>query len=235
MSAEPAIRLLLDEHLARLRIHNPRNGNRFTAAMMDGLADALRRVESANVAVLVLESSGPDFTLGRDQRERVPGLSRRDNLRKILVANELLSTSPAVTISAISGHALGFGTGLALHTDLTVVEDDAVFGFDEIEHGLAPLVVVAYLSRFVPAKIARELVLTGRRVGATEAAALGIVNRVVPKGTLADATQALLDQLGEHDPGVLRLIKDFHTEIRDEPPGLGERAVDRLAGWLENR
>lgn len=230
------IRLDLSGTPARITIADSGNGNRFTAAMMDELAAALRAVEAAGAPVLVLDSEGEDFTFGRDQRERVPGLSKRDSLGKILVVNDLLSTTGAVTVAAVRGHASGFGTGLALHADITVAADDAVFAFDEIAHGLAPLVVVAYLAKYVPEKIARELVLTGRDVPAGEAARLAIVNRVVPADRVADEVAEIVAGLGERDAGALRLIKQFHAELReDRETDLGWRAVERLAAWLDAR
>lgn len=230
------VRLAFDDSLARVTIANPGDGNRFTAAMMDELAGALREVRAAGSAVLVLDADGEDFTFGRDQRERVPGLSKKDNLSQILVANDLLGATNAVTIAAVRGHALGFGTGLALHADITVAAEDAVFGFDEIAHGLAPLVVVAYLTKYVPEKIARELVLTGRAVDAAEAQRLAIVNRVVPADRVNAEVADLVAALATRDAGALRLIKEFHREIRDDRDAeWGRRAVDRLAAWLDSR
>ncbi|KAA9162633.1 enoyl-CoA hydratase/isomerase family protein [Amycolatopsis acidicola] len=230
------VRLDLSGTPARITIANPGNGNRFTAAMMDEFAEALRAVESAGSPVLVLDSEGGDFTFGRDQRERVPGLSKRDNLTKILTVNDLLSSASAVTVAAIRGHAFGFGTGLSLHADLTVAADDAVFAFDEIAHGLAPLVVVAYLAKYVPEKIARELVLTGREVSAEEAGRLAVVNRVVPPERVDDEVAELVAGLGKRDPGALRLIKQYHRDLRDDrETELGQRAVARLADWLDAR
>ncbi|MBO0875659.1 MAG: enoyl-CoA hydratase/isomerase family protein, partial [Pseudonocardia sp.] len=167
----------------------------------------------------------------------VPGVSRADNLRLILRANELLGDFPGVSVAVVRGRALGFGTGLALHSDIALAADTAVLGFDELAAGLPPLVVLTYLYRHVLPKTADELVLTGRRVSATEALTLGLVSRVVPEADLDVVAERTVTELTGRDPSALRLLKEFARQAKSaEPPAskdAGEYAVDRLVGWIE--
>jgi enoyl-CoA hydratase/carnithine racemase len=179
-----------------------------------------------------------DLTIGRDKGERVPGVSRTDNLRLILRANELLAGFPWVSVTVVRGRALGFGTVLALHSDIALAADTAVLGFDELAHGLPPLVVLTYLYRHVLPKTADELVLTGRRLGAVEALWLGLVSRLVPEGDLDAVAERTVAELGGRDPSALRLLKEFAREAKDPASqrfgkDAGEYAVERLVGWIE--
>ncbi|MCW2879528.1 MAG: Enoyl-CoA hydratase/isomerase [Sphaerisporangium sp.] len=239
MSPSDLIKLAIRGDIASITINNPSNSNRFTFLMMTRLVEVLREVRQQDLRAVVLRSAGADFTAGRDQSEQVPGVGRVENLSQILRVNETLLSIPAVTISLIRGRCLGFGTGLSLHSDISIASDTAVLGFNEIVHGFPPLVVLAYLTRHVPPKIARELVLTGRSVSAHEARELGLVNRVVADTELEDAGDEILSDLAERDKSALRLIKEFSDSVDQAPPAeraeYGEHAVRRLVDWIENR
>jgi enoyl-CoA hydratase/carnithine racemase len=91
------------------------------------------------------------------------------------------------SICAVAGHALAGGFGLALACDLIVARESATFGTPEINVGVFPFMLMALLYRNLPRKRVNELMLLGERVSATEAKALGFVNRVVPNDQDLDA------------------------------------------------
>jgi enoyl-CoA hydratase/carnithine racemase len=188
---------------------------------------------TAGAEVVVLRAAGADFTLGRDQSERVPGVSREENLRLILDVNRLLAEFDGVTVAVVRGRALGFGSGLALHSDLVVAADTAVLGFDELVHGFPPLVVLSYLTRHVPHKAALDLVLTARQVPAPEARLLGMVSRVVPEPELEATADALVARLLGFDARAVRGVKRFMRSIEDVPPDARPaHALGELVAWF---
>jgi enoyl-CoA hydratase/carnithine racemase len=201
---------------------------------MDAFIAALQEAHAGGAAVLVLRATGSDFTLGRDQTERPAGVSRAESLGRILRVNELLTTFPGASVALVQGRALGFGSGLAVGCDITIAADDATFGFDEVLHGLAPLVVVDYLPDVVGRKVAAELVMTGRDVPAAEALELRMVNRLVAPSELGTAGRELVDHLTTLSAGALRLMKRYALDdaagrLADPP----QEAVERLSAWLE--
>lgn len=226
------VRLEREGAVATIVLDAPERANRITQAAMLALIDALERAAD-EATVLVLRGEGVDFCRGRDQSRPPEGITRAASLRLILRANELLREFPGPSVALVQGQALGFGSGLALHADITLAADDATFGFDEVHHGLAPLVVVEYLGRHVGPKVAAELVMTGRPVPAAEALQLRMVNRLVPAERLASAGQELVDRLLAVPPGALRLMKAYAA---DQAAGRlvdpGEDAVLRLDAWL---
>lgn len=227
-----AVRLELEDGVATITLNAPENGNRLTVGAMLALIAGLERATD-EATLLVLRATGEDFTFGRDQSERRTDITRAESLRLILRANALLGGFPGVSIALVQGHALGFGSGLALHADIAIAADDATLGFDEVLHGLAPLVVVAYLPRHVGEKVATELVMTGRPVPAREALELRMVNRLVPAGELPAAGRDLVEHLRRQPAGALRLMKAFRL---DHAAGAladpGAEAVDRLDAWI---
>jgi methylglutaconyl-CoA hydratase len=228
------IRYELREAIAHIVLDTPATSNRFTFRLMNDFIDALAAASSSGAAILAISAEGPDFTLGRDQKEPQPEIGRRANLRLILRANELLRSFPGVSVALIQGRCMGFGTGIALHSDIAIATRSAVLGYDEIRHGLAPLVVVDYLPRFVGPKIAKDLVVTGRDVPAQEALAIGLINRLVDDEQLAETGEALISTLSGFPAGALRLIQSFENELADlNGRDGGALAVDRLTEWLE--
>src|SRR5207302_6149337 len=93
---------------------------------------------------------------------------------------ENIQNSRKPTIARVNGHALAGGLGLVLACDLAIAAESAEFGTPEIDVGLFPMMVMAFLHRHLGRKRALELVMTGDRLSAKDAQNWGIVNRVVP-------------------------------------------------------
>ncbi|MCV6979653.1 crotonase/enoyl-CoA hydratase family protein [Mycolicibacterium pulveris] len=108
-------------------------------------------------------------------------------------------------IAAISGYAVAGGLELAVWCDLRVVEEDAIFGVFCRRWGL-PLIDggTVRLPRLIGHSRAMDLILTGRPVGANEALAIGLANRVVPTGTAREAAEELAAELAALPQGALR-------------------------------
>jgi enoyl-CoA hydratase/carnithine racemase len=228
-----------DGTVARITFNRPDQGNTITYATMLAFIDALQAAHDSGAVVLVIGGAGEHFTPGRDKKERVAGVSRAENLSLILRANELLTSFPGISVTAVRGLALGFGTGLAVQSDLALVADTAVLGFDELAAGLPPLVVLTYLFKYVHPKTADDLVLTGRRLGAAEALTLGLVSRVVAEDDLDAVVERTVGQLAGREPSALRLLKEFGRQAKglaDRPASdeeFGQSAVARLVAWIE--
>jgi enoyl-CoA hydratase/carnithine racemase len=101
---------------------------------------------------------------------------------------DALAAIPRPVIAAIDGFALGGGLELALACDLRVASESATLGFPEIHLGVFPGAGgTQRATRLIGPARAKELIWSGRRVGAEEALALGLVERVVPTGTVVEA------------------------------------------------
>lgn len=219
---------------ARFTFDSPDTSNAITVAIMRGFIEALETAQGKGARFLLIDAEGRDFTVGRDQSERNHGLTREQSLSLILRANAALRAFEGVSIALIQGRALGFGSGISLHSTISLAAHDAVFGFDEVSHGLAPLVVAAYAPYYIAPRVAQELEITGRLVSAVEAREIGIVSRVVPVGTLAESGEELLETLRGRHAGAIRFIRRYH-ESRAAYPGEAtlRDAVKQLADWLE--
>jgi enoyl-CoA hydratase/carnithine racemase len=228
--ADQVVTLSTDGRVARLALDRPEFGNLITSTMMRQLADALAEAGTSGADILVISANGADFSLGRHQHEVLPdGMTRDDSTRLIVAANDALAEFPGVTISSVRGRAVGFGCGLALQSDFTIVADTALLGFDETRHGLSPTFVMGYVESYVGRKRALDLVLTGRLVPALEAERLGMVSRVVTEDNLAAATEALVATLLASPGELLLRSKRYLHDIRDvHPDKRMKHALDRM-------
>ena len=119
---------------------------------------------------------------------------------------------PKVTIAAVNGAAIAGGTGLALLCDFTLAVPEAKFGYTEVRIGFVPAIVSTFLLRQVGEKHARDLLLTGRIIGAEEAARMGLVNEIVAPETLMARARELAALLMENSPASLRATKKLLSD-----------------------
>jgi len=120
------------------------------------------------------------------------------------------------TVARVRGYSLAGGFGVALMCDVVIAADDAQFGTPEINVGLWPMMITAPMLRSMPPKVALELMMTGRRVGAQEALKIGFVNRVVPVDELDDAVAEVTSVLAAKSPAVMKLGRDAFYAVLDQ-------------------
>ena len=151
----------------------------------------------SGIRVVILTGAGRAFCAGSDVKE-VSQRSLDDSTQisfrqaRMLLA---LETLPQVVIAAVNGHALGGGCVMAYSCDFRVAASNAEFGMPEILLGWPPGYGIAQLTALIGKAHAMELCTTGRQIKASEALAMGLVNRVVPSSKLMEATGGLAQQL----------------------------------------
>jgi enoyl-CoA hydratase len=212
-----AVRYEVRAPAARLTIDREDRRNALSDEVIDGLLDGLARARDEDgVRVVVLTGAGERaFCAGGDlagnlapDQGRVRSHERRGRVADLLRA---LPEHPQPVIARVNGAALAGGFGLMLACDLVVTADDVFLGTPEVDLGLWPHMISAVIRRNVPRKIAMEMMLTGRRVSAEEAAGWGMVNSVVPRAELDQAVDELVAELASKSPLILALGKQsFH-------------------------
>lgn len=131
-------------------------------------------------------------------------------------AMALLDRSPIPTIAAVNGYALGGGCEVAIACDIRVAAENATFGFPEVGLGILPgMGGTQRLPRLVGPALAKELIFTGRRIGAEEALRIGLVNRVVPQGEALDAAREIAAEISANGPLAVRYAKSAANRATD--------------------
>ena len=209
--------LIMDGAIARLTLERPEALNALNRDIAAALEDSLGRLEGArNVSVVVLTGRGRAFCAGNDIAE-MPALSPTEAealSRRWQDLMDRFARLPQVTIAAVQGYALGGGCMLAAAQDLRIAETGAKFGLPEITLGFNPSYGIARLLDVVGGGHARELLLTGRTVDASEALRMGLVTRVVPDGTLDRAVTDFAAEVARHPRGGLAATKAIVADIR---------------------
>jgi methylglutaconyl-CoA hydratase len=211
------IRLAYDANIATLTLNRPDKRNAISFELIDDLQRALDEVAKSDALVLILTGAGRAFCSGLDldNLKVLLGRSPEQNLQDSQTMVRLfraLYEFPKVTIAAVNGAAIAGGTGLALLCDFTLAVPEAKFGYTEVRIGFVPAIVSTFLLRQVGEKQARDLLLTGRLFGADEAVRMGLINEIVPPGSLITRARELAALLMENSPTSLRATKQLLTD-----------------------
>jgi len=211
------IQLTYDAGVATITLNRPEKRNAISFELIDDLLRALDDVAKSPAQVLILTGAGKAFCSGMDLEnlKALIGRSPEQNLKDSQTMVRLfrsLYEFPKVTIAAVNGAAIAGGTGLALLCDFTLAVPDAKFGYTEVRIGFVPAIVSTFLLRQVGEKHARDLLLTGRIIGAEEAARMGLVNEMVAPEKLMQRARELAALLMENSPLSLRMTKRLLNE-----------------------
>ena len=245
----------LDGAVLTLTLSREAQRNSLSPGLIDELLTALQEAQQRpSVRVVVLTGAGSKaFCAGGDLAGAGPSddgfLGAHEGRRRYAALLSTLASFEKPTVARVNGLALAGGLGLVCACDLAVAADDVQFGTPEVNIGLFPYMVTALLNRAVAPKHAMELVLTGRRIDAHEAARIGLINRAVPREKLDEAVCGLTDELAAKSPAVVKLGKRAMAMTRDLPMpnalellasqlslnSLAEDAAEGVSAFLEKR
>jgi len=201
-----------DDGVAVLTLDNPKV-NALSSALLHQLRDHARALADEPPRAVLVTGGPKVFAAGADISEFAGPDEARTVGTAFLEALEAVAAIPRATVAAVGGYALGGGCELALACDLRIASERARFGQPEILLGIIPGGGgTQRLARLVGPSRAKDLIFSGRQVGAEEALRIGLVDRVVP---VDDFEQAALDWVAElaAGPGAVT--------------GLAKQAIDR--------
>jgi enoyl-CoA hydratase len=221
-------RFILIEHrgpVTVLTVNRPDKLNAINRATLEEIGHAVQAFTADDAqGALILTGSGPKaFVAGADIAELQPlgPLAAEDISRFGQAMMNLLEQSPKPTIAAVNGFALGGGCELALCCHIRLAADNAVFGLPEVGLGIIPgYGGTVRLPRLVGQGRALELALTGRKVKADEAVAIGLANRVVPQAELMAQAEALALAILKNGPLAVQAV--IESVVRGGSLPLGE-------------
>jgi enoyl-CoA hydratase len=211
--AAEAILLVEDRgSVRRLTMNRPDALNALNAGLTEAISVAIREAGADDaVSVVIIRGAGRAFCAGYDLNEDATGgvLDARrwyEELNASTAKMLEIFDCPKPVIASVHSYCLAGGTDLMLACDLAVAADDAYFGYVDVRFGSG--VVSMFLPWVVGMRAAKELLFTGEdRVPADEALRLGLVNRVVPRDRLDDATLELAEEIAKNEPFVVQTSK----------------------------
>ena len=187
-----------------------------------GLIAALRATfvslaADPTVRLAVLTGAGRAFTGGMDVRvlRDLDAAGAATLITSLHDAIEAVHRAPFPVVAAVNGHALGAGFELAIACDLRVAAAEATFGLPEVCVGVPSVIQAALLPPLIGPARAAELLLTGATIGAAQALAWGLVNRVVERAGLEAAVDSVVDAITACAPAAVRLQKQLIVRWRE--------------------
>lgn len=225
---EPNVIVEKEGHIGLITLNRPQDMNTFNVPFARELNDALMRFdEDPEVRVVVIKANGKHFSTGislAEFKNKSPQ-EYREFIHKMDEHNHTIAHMKKPVIASVKGFCLANGSGLSFACDLTVAAEDAKFGTTAINVGLICLGPAAPLARLVGRKKTLEMVLTGDMITAQEALRLGLVNKIVPREQLEEATMELAQKLAAKSPLALQAGKRGIYAMADMPY---EKSLDML-------
>jgi methylglutaconyl-CoA hydratase len=196
-------------------LNNAAAGNEITAPMFDAMIAVLRSEATLPTArVLRIRASGETFCTGRE-RAGTDAVSIHREVSRLIELKRLLRASPMISIAEVQGDALGFGFGLAILCDFTLVAGSAKLAFPEMRKGLPPAAIMAYLGRYALPKQVFPMLLFGDAITPDAALAAGLVTRVCAPDALQADTDALVERILALDATGARQCKSFFQNAEE--------------------
>lgn len=196
------------EKVVWLTLNRPESRNALNQKMCKEITRACETIASdPNVHVVVIQGAGPAFCAGADLKER-QNMSVEEMLARRVegfTAYASIEALPMPVIAVVDGPAYGSGAEIAASCDFVIASKKASFKYPEV--GWGTVGATQRLPRIVGARMAKELLFTGRTVDAKEAKLLGLVNQVFDEQDLLEMARAMAASIAKNNPITTRLTK----------------------------
>ncbi|MBI3708486.1 MAG: enoyl-CoA hydratase/isomerase family protein [Proteobacteria bacterium] len=208
MSEQSTVRVTAADGIAEIVLNRPDQRNALNMQMCLELHAAATRVaDDKAVRVVLLRAAGPVFSAGADLKERKGMTEDQVRTRRLrgFAAYDAIERLPKPCIAVVHGAAFGSGCEIATACDFAIAGERASFCYPEVMRGTVG--ATQRLPRIVGTRMAKDLMFTGRVVGAAEALRLGLVTRVVADADLDRVARDIAAQIAKAPALSLRLAK----------------------------
>ncbi|TVV70489.1 enoyl-CoA hydratase/isomerase family protein [Sphingomonas solaris] len=249
------VRLVVADGVATITLARPQAGNAMNMPLVDALfAQVGAVVADKTVRAILLEGEGRNFCVGGDLRAFVAEADPAGFIgalaRRLHQAMRLLHEQPVPVVIAVQGAAAGAGLGLAASGDIVLAARSASFTLAYGAIGLtADGGATWLLPRLIGLRRTQEMVYAGRRLDATEAAAMGLVTRVVEDADLATEARTVAAAIARGPTGAFGAVRGLlaagdGTTLADQLDAeaasmqaamAGADAQEGVAAFLERR
>jgi len=231
---QDVVRVDIEDTIATVLLNRPEAMNSLNHEVWLGLQKAAQAIkENSDVRVVIMTGAGEKaFSAGIDLKmvasggtaQISPGYRQFDSLSNMKMIFTMYEELAVPVIAAINGYCLGAAMELVLCCDVRLACDTAVFSLPEITFGVIPdMGSTQRLPRIVGPGIAKELILTGRRIDATEALRVGLVNHLYPKDQLMAEAKKLAEEMAKLNPGIVQGAKRAANLTMSTPLDIGLR------------
>jgi len=211
------------DRVATITLNRPDKRNAFNEGLVSELRDALVMAEKAkNVKVIRLKANGQVFSAGADLAylQKMQSYSKEQNIAdstELAALFKYIYTHPKIIVAQVEGHAIAGGCGLATLCDFSFAVPEANFGYSEVKIGFIPAIVMVFLLRKIGEGKARELLLSGKLINASEAKEIGLINAVVGSDKIEDEVSNFIQKLCvECSQEAIALTKSMIAQVQQQ-------------------
>ena len=212
----------IKERIGYLELNRPEKRNALNAEMVEALKEGIHNFnEDENVKIIVIKAAGKVFCSGADLAylQSLQSNTFEENLadsRNLKDLFHLIYTSPKVVIAQIQGHAIAGGCGLATVCDFSFSVREAKFGYTEVKIGFIPAIVKVFLIRKLGEGKAKQLLLDGDLISASEARDMGLINWIVEENELEEKVFVYAQKLIKQNSGQsMALTKEMIARVQE--------------------
>jgi enoyl-CoA hydratase/carnithine racemase len=221
----------VEDGIARIELKRPEALNAMEMPTKRAIIDRVRAYkDDDSVRVVVFQSEGDAFCAGGDLQEVVEqdfALEPfTDSWEELF---EAMMNLGKPTVARIDGYTLGGGFDLMVHTDIPIAANDAKLGQPEAGLGIVNHFSPPMLQAKVGLTKTLDLMMTGDLISGEEAERMGLVARSVPRETLDEEVDSVVESLAEKSPRVLRKLKDGIYATAEMSPRAGRSYLEAIA------
>ena len=224
-----------DGRIVTLTLNRPEKRNALNQHLVGELERVIQTLgNDAFLRVIVLTGAGSVFSAGADLEalSSMQKASESENLadsRALASLFQCMRSSSKVIVARVNGHAIAGGSGLVAACDMAVAVKGAKFGFTEVRIGFIPALVSVLLQLRLKEADLRDLLLTGRLISASDAADMGLINKVVEEEQLDAAVWDMAESVSRNTSSeavarTKQLLSGLSTGLRDRDMELAARA-----------
>ena len=225
----------VDDGVGIVTFNNPEKRNAMSLDMWEGLGSALIELrDDPGVRVVIMVGAGDKaFVSGADisqfEKTRHNAEASEEYSRKSAAQRALLADYPKPTIACIRGFCLGGGMQVAMLADMRFASDNSQFGIPAAKLGIAyGYDGLKHLVSLVGPSWARLIMYTGMRISSSEAARIGLVDRVLPDTELWDATMEIARTISGNAPLAIQAAKITIAQVLKDPDQRDMNAIRQI-------
>lgn len=232
----------IENYVGYVTLNRVERANSITPNMLQKLSSTFDDFASnEKVRVIVLSGNGKSFCSGMDlgfknQQQLQAQLNSGEAASSALSLFNKIRQSPKPVISKINGAAIGGGFGLVFTTDVRIALESASFGFAEVKSGLVPALISSFIVPQISSYLAKELMITGRRISAQEALTLGLITAVAKnEEELNTLTEKFTRECLSNASGAMATVKKLVQYLADHNEQENEECVKQVFNKMFNK
>lgn len=243
-----AIKAQRRKGILEITLNRPEVMNAINMDMAQELVDTMGEAENdRKIHCVIIQGNERAFCAGADlgstfkdtPKTKYDNYRRRFNARDTRFAFQFIGNYTKPVISAVEGYCLGGGLEMAMFGDFIIAGERASFALPETKHSLIPGAGgTQNLPRYVGKAIAKEMIWTAKRIPASEAKDIRLVNHVVPQGKALAKAREIAEQIAQNGPLAIMVTKQSINRGMELPLHYGflqEGELSTLLGWSDDR